>query len=172
MTLRPIKTSSPVYTIFLVVLLMLFANLTRAEDKPTPAADFTLKNQHGENIKLSELRGQVVLLNFWSSQCGTCIKQFTNLNKFHSKFNAEGLHILAVNIGSDLKKIKKISNKFNPKFSLLFDPYNAASTAYDIENLPTSFLIDRDGNIQSKLIEDNINDTQKTQAIIQGLLNG
>jgi len=171
MKLKSIKTSSPVYTIFLVVLLMLFANFTRAEDKLTPAADFTLKNQHGENIKLSELRGQVVLLNFWSSQCGTCIKQFSKLDKFHSQFSARGLHILAINIGSDLKKITQISKKFKPKFSLLFDLYNAASTAYDIENLPTSFLIDRDGNIQSKLIEDNINDTQKIQAIIQGLLN-
>ena len=172
MTFKFKAISSSVHTIFLVISLILFSSFTMAEEKITPAADFTLKNQHGENIKLSELRGQVVLLNFWSSQCGTCIKQFSKLDKFHSQFSARGLHILAINIGSDLKKITQISNKFNPKFSLLFDPYNTASTAYDIESLPTSFLVDRDGNIQNKLIEDNINDTQKIQAIIQGLLNG
>ena len=164
--------SSSMYTITLVVSLMLFSSFSSAENKLTPATDFTLKNQHGENIKLSELRGQVVLLNFWSSQCGTCIKQFAKLDKFHSQFSGSGLHILAINIGNDFNKISQISEKFNPNFSLLFDPYNTASTAYDIESLPTSFLIDRDGNIQNKLNEDNISDTQKIQAIIQGLLNG
>jgi peroxiredoxin len=172
MTFKSKIISSPTYTILLVVSLMLFINLSKAEEKITLADNFTLKSQHGENIKLSELRGQVVLLNFWSSQCGTCIKQFANLDKFHSQFSTKGLSILAVNIGSDLQKITQISRKFKPDFSLLFDPYNAVSAAYNIESLPTYFLIDRDGNIQNKLNEDDINDTKKIQTIIQGLLNG
>ena len=130
MTFKSKDKNSPICTIFLVVSLMLFTSLINAEERITPAADFTLKNQYGKNIKLSELRGQVVLLNFWSSQCGTCIKQFTNLNKLHSKFNTDGLHILAVNIGSNLQKITQISNKFKPKFSLLFDQYNTAHIFY------------------------------------------
>ena len=163
--------SNPAYTIFLVASLMLFAGTTKAEEKTTDAENFTLKNQHGENIKLSELRGQVVLLSFWSSQCGTCIKQFSNLNKFHAKFSAKSLSVLAINIGDNFQRISQISKKFKPKFSLLFDQYSTVSAAYDIENLPTYFLIDRDGNIQNKLDAENLNDSKKIQTIIQGLLD-
>jgi len=171
MTFKSKIISFPAYTVFLVVSLMLFSSLTKAEGKVTAAENFTLKNQHDENIKLSELRGRVVLLTFWSSQCGTCIKQFSNLDKLHTKFSAKGLSVLAINVGDNFQKIKQISKKFKPKFSFLSDQYNTVSAAYDIENLPTYFLIDRDGNIQNKFNAESLNDSKKTQAIIQGLLN-
>ena len=161
----------PACTAFLVVSLMLFSSLTKAEEKATAAENFTLKNQHGKNIKLSELRGQVVLLTFWSSQCGTCIKQFSNLNKLHAQFSAKDLSVLAINIGDNFKKIKQIGKKFKPEFSLLFDQHNTVSKAYDIDDLPTYFLINRDGNLQNKFNAENLNDSKKTQVIIQGLLN-
>jgi len=163
--------SNPAYTIFLVVSLMLFTGTTKAEDKTKIAENFTLKSQRGENIKLSELRGKFVLLSFWSSQCGTCIKQFSNLNKFHAQFSAKGLSILAINVGDNFQKITQIRKKFKPKFSLLFDQYSTVSAAYDIESLPSYFLIDRDGNIQRKFNAENLNDSKTTQTIIQGLLD-
>jgi len=150
---------------------MLFSSLTKAEGKATAAENFTLKNQHGKNIKLSELRGRAVLLAFWSSQCGTCIKQFSILNKFHTQYSAEDLSVLAINVGDNFQKITLTSKKFKPNFSLLFDQYNTVSAAYDIENLPTYFLIDRDGNIQNKFNAENLNDSKQAQTIIQGLLD-
>jgi len=171
MTFKPKTISNSAYTIFLVASLTLFTSLTKADEKTTVAENFTLKNQHGENIKLSELRGQVVLLSFWSSQCGICIKQFSNLNKLHAKFSAKKLSILATNVGDNMQKITQISKKFKPKFSLLFDQYNTVSAAYDIESLPTYFLIDRDGKIQRKFNAETLNDSKTTQTIIQGLLD-
>jgi len=129
MILKSKQISNSVYTSFLVVSLTLFTNLSNAEEKTIPAENFTLKNQHGKNIKLSELRGQVVLLSFWSSQCGTCIKQFSKLDKLHEQFRTKVLSILAINIGDNFQKITQISKKFKPNFSLLFDPYNTVSAA-------------------------------------------
>lgn len=175
------KKNKPLLTLFksqtmALTLLFFAANLfihatAFAQITPSLANNFTLKNQHGENIKLSELRGQVILLNFWAPWCGECLQQLSTLDDFQLKNKDRGFHVLSIDIDTNYKKFISIANKTNIHFSLLYDPYNTISPAYNISDIPISLLIDRNGNIRHKLNAKNILNNENTQNIISELLN-
>lgn len=113
-----------------------------------PAPDFTLKSRGGKNLKLSEYRGQVVMLNFWASWCGPCRQEMPLLEQLFQRYQPMGFTILAVNVedssGDALKMLKDVS----VNFPVLFDSDNRISDTYGIEAMPSTILVDRDGNMR------------------------
>lgn len=110
------------------------------------AANFTLKSRTGKNIKLSELRGQVVMLNFWASWCGPCRKEMPLLEKIHKKYKRLGFTLLGVNVEQDSKAAKRYLKNVKVSFPILFDNTNKTSKLYNVSAMPTTILIDRNGN--------------------------
>lgn len=147
------------------------ANDVPEDENKQLAWNFTLKSQQGKNIKLSELRGQVIALNFWSSQCGTCIQQFPILKTYYQKNKHRGFVILSVNIDEDLEKAHLLVRKRQFGYPVLFDPANQASRLYSVDELPTLYLIDRDGYIRYSLDDEKIKKQAITQQVIEDLLN-
>jgi len=119
-----------------------------------PAPDFTLKSlgggQSGENLKLSEFRGQVVLLNFWASWCGPCREEMPILNDVYEKYKDLGVVVLGVNVESDPSLGQTFLKKTPVTFPVLLDTDNSVSEAYGVDAMPTTILIDRDGVIQQR----------------------
>ena len=156
-------------------LFIIFNSAVFAADKKDEtnelAQDFTLKSNGGKNIKLSELRGQVVMLNFWASWCGTCIKQLPILNKFHNKYKNKDFTVLSINIEEKTKKAARIAKKLNLDTPVLFDTYNHVSRYYTVSSIPLSILIDRDGYIRHSLNATKISRQKKAQLLIEDLLN-
>ena len=113
-----------------------------------PAADFTLKSYSGKNIKLSEYRGQVVLMNFWASWCGPCRQEMPLLNDLHKKYKKLGFTVMGVNVEEDSSKARKIVKDIKIKFPVLFDTQNKVSELYQVSAMPSSVIIDRDGNVR------------------------
>jgi len=109
------------------------------------APDFTLKSRGGENIKLSELRGEVVMLNFWASWCGPCRQEMPLLDALHERYKAMGFRLLGVNVDEDSDSAKRLLEEVPVSFTILFDPKNRLADLYAIEAMPTTILIDRDG---------------------------
>lgn len=163
------------YLRYLALSLLIISNMTpsavSAEDEKQLAQDFTLKSNSGKNIKLSELRGQVIMLNFWASWCGTCIKQLPILNKFHHQYKDKGFSVLAVNIDENSKKALKVIKKHKLKLPVLFDTYNHVSRDYAVSSIPVSILIDRDGYLRDSLNATKINKQKHTRRLIEELLN-
>lgn len=155
----------------LLIINMTISTAYAEEDKKQLAQDFTLKSNQGNNIKLSELRGQVIMLNFWATWCGTCIKQLPILNKFHSQYKNKGFTVLSVNIEESTKKAARISQKLNLKFPVLFDTFNHVSRYYDVSSIPVSILIDRDGFIRHSLNATKVSRQKNAKRIIEELLN-
>jgi peroxiredoxin len=160
----------------LIIPVSLFSHALMADEEQTTedkqlAWNFTLKSQHGKNIKLSELRGQVIALNFWATWCGTCLQQFPALNYYQQKNSAKGFTVLSINIDEDLltatRHVKK--RKFN--YPVLFDSLNMVSRLYSVDDLPTLFLIDRDGYLRYTLDDSKIKQQKITQQVIEDLLN-
>jgi peroxiredoxin len=119
-----------------------------ASEKKVPAPDFTLKSQSGENVRLSDFRGQVVLLNFWASWCGPCRQEMPILDAINKKYEALGFTVLGINV--DLKSEKAINYlKDTPvNFPVLYDPTSKVSELYSVSAMPSTAIIDRDGNVR------------------------
>jgi len=136
-------------TIGLMSFTILFAISTSyaaSEKMSGKAANFTLKSHSGKNIKLSELRGEVVMLNFWASWCGPCRKEMPLLEKIHKKYKRLGFTLLGVNVEENSKAAKNYLKDVKVSFPILFDTTNKTSKLYNVSAMPTTILIDRNGN--------------------------
>lgn len=117
-----------------------------AEELSGKAPNFTLKSLPGKNIKLSELRGQVVMLNFWASWCGPCRQEMPLLEKIYAKYNHLGFTLLGVNVEENSDAAKKLLRDIKVSFPILLDTKNITSKLYNVSAMPTTILIDRNGN--------------------------
>ncbi|MEN8179359.1 MAG: TlpA disulfide reductase family protein [Pseudomonadota bacterium] len=113
-----------------------------------PAPDFTLKSLSGENLKLSELRGEVVMVNFWASWCGPCRQEMPLLDQLYKRYQPMGFTILGVNVEEDAGVAKKVLQELPVSFPILFDQTNKISELYQVSAMPSTFLVDRDGKLR------------------------
>lgn len=113
-----------------------------------PAPDFTLKSNTGSNLRLGEQRGSVVLINFWASWCGPCRQEMPLLEDIYKKYNRLGFTIFGVNVDKDSSKADDILKDIPVSFPVLYDPEGKVSKAYDVDAMPTTIIVDRDGNMR------------------------
>ncbi|MBD1379343.1 TlpA family protein disulfide reductase [Metabacillus arenae] len=115
------------------------------------APDFELSTLDGEKVKLSELKGKKVLINFWATWCPPCRAEMPEMQKIHKKYKDEVV-VLAVNFTSSEKNkevVKTFANKLDLTFPIVYDEEGVNST-YDIFSYPTTYLVDEEGFIQKK----------------------
>lgn len=133
---------------FLVLLIVIFAPLSLAATDSGPAGNFTLKSATGENIQLSEYRGQVVLINFWASWCGPCRQEMPHLDAIYKKYEPMGFTVFGINVEQDRKMADKILRDIPVTFPILFDDANVVSELYGVDAMPVTVLVDRNGEIR------------------------
>ncbi|MEM9058096.1 MAG: TlpA disulfide reductase family protein [Pseudomonadota bacterium] len=127
------------------VMAALLATPAVAEDS---APDFTLKSRDGSNLRLSELRGQVVMINFWASWCGPCRQEMPLLDELYQQYEPLGFTLLGVNVEQDVADAERLLKDAPVSFPVLYDPDNAVTKAYDVVAMPSTILVDRDGNMR------------------------
>lgn len=113
-----------------------------------PAPDFTLKSAGGENLRLSDLRGEVVMINFWASWCGPCRQEMPLLDELYAQYKPLGFTILGVNVEEDSQKAKDLLKGLPVTFPVLFDNDSKVSKLYDVVAMPSTVLVDRNGNMR------------------------
>jgi cytochrome c biogenesis protein CcmG/thiol:disulfide interchange protein DsbE len=118
----------------------------------SPAPDFHVSAVAGSpaTLSLGQLRGQVVLLDFWGTFCGPCKKSFPKLEALNRKYAADGLRVIGVSEDEedDKDKIPGFAEAYGAKFLLAWDKGNVIAKRYDPETMPTSFVIDREGVVR------------------------
>jgi len=113
------------------------------------APDFALRAVAGSNVRLSEHRGDVVVLSFWSSRCGPCRTQLSALDRSLATYRSAGLQIYGINVDDDqTRAIEFVHGGQNLSFALLLDPQKSVSRTYAVDNLPMTLLIDRNGIVR------------------------
>jgi len=112
------------------------------------APDFTLRTLEGQNLRLGEQRGRVVLVNFWATWCGPCRQEMPHLNKLYEKYKASGFVLLGVNVDDDTRQAVGVANKLGVTFPVLPDSDKRVSKQYDLSAMPSTVLIDRDGKVR------------------------
>jgi peroxiredoxin len=134
--------------ITLLVVSGLCAAASHAELTESPAPDFTLKSNAGENLKLSEFRGDVVMINFWASWCGPCRQEMPLLDELYNNYKPLGFTILGVNVEEDSDKAKAVLKDIPVNFPVLFDTQNTVSRLYNVVAMPSTVLVDREGKVR------------------------
>ena len=123
-------------------------SLTGAASVKGPAPNFTLKSLSGKNLKLSEMTGNVVLINFWASWCGPCREEMPLLNALHKKYEPLGFTVLGVNVEEDMEGAMNFLGHVPVDFPILLDNTNKVSKQYKVVAMPTTVVVDRDGNMR------------------------
>ncbi len=131
-----------------VAVSLVFSAAVFAVELSGPAPDFTLKSRDGKNVRLSELRGQVVMINFWASWCGPCRQEMPHLEAIHKEYVDYGFTLLGVNVDEKQELAEKLLAQIPVSFPILFDPSSSVSKQYNVDAMPTTILIDRDGNLR------------------------
>jgi len=112
------------------------------------APDFVLKSSTGENLRLSEHRGDVVMINFWATWCGPCRQEMPLLDDLHSRYERVGFSLLGVNIDDDSRRAMQMIEELGVSFPVLFDESKEVSKLYDVEAMPVTVLVDRAGTVR------------------------
>lgn len=113
-----------------------------------PAPDFTLKDAEGQNVKLSDYRGKVVLLNFWATWCGPCQLEIPWFIDFQKEYKSQGLEVIGVSMDDDgWAAIKPFVASHKVNYRILLGNDSVTQLYGGIDSLPTTFLIDRSGRV-------------------------
>ncbi|MDH4126190.1 MAG: TlpA family protein disulfide reductase [Gammaproteobacteria bacterium] len=113
-----------------------------------PAPDFALKSASGDNLRLSEYRGNVVMVNFWATWCGPCRQEMPLLDELYSRYERVGFTLLGVNIDDDSRKAMNMISELGVNFPVLFDDRKEVSKLYEVDAMPVTVIIDREGNVR------------------------
>jgi peroxiredoxin len=112
------------------------------------APDFTLKSLDGSNLRLEEYRGQVVLINFWASWCGPCRQEMPLLDRLHQRYEDTGFAVLGVNVEGEEAPARELIDRIPVTFPVLIDKGQQVSELYDLEAMPSTVVVDRDGVVR------------------------
>ena len=116
------------------------------------APGFTLPDLEGQMHGLADLRGRVVVLNFWATWCPPCIDEMPSLQKLHDVLDAKGLSVVAVSVDERFDDIVKFVETFDLTFTIPHDEGMKVSRSYQTFKYPETYLIGRDGRVKSKVV--------------------
>jgi peroxiredoxin len=114
-----------------------------------PAPELTLTDMQGNAHSLSDYRGQVVLINLWATWCIPCKEEMPALQAFYNKNKDNGFTVIAINDGDPTPDVLQFAKDYSLTFPIWLDPtYIATEQAFKTMNLPSSFVVGRDGTVQ------------------------
>jgi len=116
-----------------------------------PAPLFELDSLEGQIVKLSDLKGEFVVLNFWATWCVPCIKEMPELQKAHESLTANHVKIIGINFAESRNKVVEYTRENHLSFPVLLDGFGNVSQDYDVINLPVTYFISPDGIIREKI---------------------
>ena len=153
------------------------ATIERAGDRPPRhpvafrAPDFVLPTLSGESIRLSDFRGKVVLLNFWATWCVPCRTEMPAIEALYQRYKDRGVEVLAVSLDTlSTAGVEEFVKEVSVTFRIGMDPSWSTARAYNVVGLPTSYLIDRAGNVVVREVGERDWTDGVSQMAVKGLL--
>ena len=139
--------------LLLVITTSIFAQKANPPKLHKEAADFTLPTPAGENLRLSSLRGQFVLVDFWASWCMPCRAEIPHLKDLYAQYHAAGLEIVSVSADAHPEAWKRAMGQEQMPWKQVLDTYSGSGNfsdvagGYGIESIPYTLLLDKEGKV-------------------------
>ena len=164
------------HTLFVALICLALAQVAGSGElsqysAPPGTEAFDLPDIKGQQHKLEDYRGQVVLVNFWASWCPPCIKEMPMLERLQQALDEQPFEILAVNVGEQKYRVWKFVELVNFGLPVLLDTRKATFNSWGASVLPTSFLLDRKGNIRYRVVGDIEWDSKEVIDLVEALIN-
>jgi len=121
-------------------------SLTPLSGRPA-APDFDLKDPEGRPQRLADYRGKPVILNFWATWCPPCREEMPAMQRAHEQVAAEGIAVVAINVGEDAQTIARFLEEEPVDFALPMDTDSKVAQRYHMKGLPTTYVIDPAGRL-------------------------
>lgn len=112
-----------------------------------PAPEITLNNLNGQKVSLSDYRQGIVLINNWATWCPPCKSEMPTLVKYFQEHEDQGFTLIGIEAGDPPEDVASFVNDYKITFPILLDPNNKSLVAFSNDNLPSSYVIDRNGNV-------------------------
>jgi peroxiredoxin len=123
------------------------------EQEKFEAPDFTLKNIEGVEIRLSDLKGKIVFINFWATWCGPCRQEIPAFVELQEEYGVDDLAILGISVDQgDLSVVPKFAESYNINYEILYANADVVRTYGGINSIPTTFVVDRDGYLRDRMV--------------------
>lgn len=135
----------------------------------TAAAPFDLKTLDGRSVQLADLKGKVVLVNFWATWCGPCKEEMPAFERLRQRLDPERFALVTITTDMQRDGIKHFLANLNVQLPVLFDEDQDVSRAYLVRALPTTVLIDRQGTVVGRAVGPREWDAPKTIHLLQGM---
>jgi cytochrome c biogenesis protein CcmG/thiol:disulfide interchange protein DsbE len=140
--------------LFLTATLLILAPLTYAAD----------------DLDLDKYSGKVVMLDFWASWCVPCRRSFPWMNEMQEKYGQDGLVIVAVNVDREVEDAAAFLQEYPANFEIIYGPDAELAKKYEIEVMPSSFIIDREGKIVDRHLGFKVKKQEEYEAMIRAAL--
>jgi peroxiredoxin len=172
----PLFRSQPLAFLLLLVVGTVISSLeARAAERHAligkPAPDFALRSAAGPNLRLSEQRGDVVVLSFWSSRCNTCRQQLAELDRLYATYRPAGFVVFGINVDDDAASSIEFIRAQGASFPMLLDPEKNTARSFDIDNLPMLVAIDRFGVVRLVRRDDRRSGVAEYTAALRRLID-
>jgi peroxiredoxin len=135
----------------------------------TEPADIRLKDIEGRQVNLSDFRGKIVFLNFWTTWCPACRIEMPSMEKLHQKFKYKDFAMVTINLQETASQVKEFFKVHKLTFTALLDSTGDVGTAFGIYQIPTTFILDKEGRIIAKAVGPREWDSKNAIALFEHL---
>ncbi len=136
----------------------------------TKIIDFKLDDLQGDSVRLSSFGGRVVLLNFWATWCEPCRDEMPSLESLYNLYKDKGLVVVGVDLDESAASVQSFVSQHGITFPILLDRSGSVGLRYGARGIPTSYLIDKDGDVTSGTVGGREWTTPETRALIDALV--
>ena len=130
-----------------------------------------LKDMNGKNVSLSDFKGKIVFLNFWTTWCPTCRIEMPSMEKLHQKLKNKDFAMVTINLQESASQVKGFFKKFKLSFTALLDTTGEVGASFGIRAIPTTYILDKTGRIIGQVYGSREWDSKDAIALFENLID-